>query len=963
MSEYLNKAKSIFLAAIDEHPRDRWPVYLEQACAGNAPLRAEVDNLRRAHVKMGSFHEVSRSAVPETVEYPIAEGPGATIGAYRLLEQIGEGGFGVVFMAEQQKPIQRKVAIKVLKPGMDTRQVLARFESERQALALMEHVNIAKVLDAGATDCGRPYFVMELVKGVPITEFCDDNRLSLEARLRLVVDVCLAIQHAHHKGIIHRDIKPSNILVTLRDGEPVVKVIDFGVAKATLQKLTERTLFTAFGQMIGTPEYMSPEQADRGGLDIDTRSDVYALGALLFELLTGTTPLGDKRLREASYVEIQRLIREEEAPRPSTLLSTLRESATPLAEKRGLDVKSLVQLLAADLDWLVLKALEKDRNRRYDSPRSLAEDIDRYLRGEAIVARPQSTTYRLKKFTQRHRASVLTGIAMVSVLLTGSTVATWQAVVATRSNHVALAAVAAETAAKELAQAREAETKAVLEFVENRIFSATRPAGQQGGLGREVTIRRAVESALPFVQSSFPNHPLIEARLRLTLGQTFAYLGEGRIAAEQCATARTLYGKYLGPGHPETLRSMNNLARSYRALGRYADALKLSEETLQLCKANLGPDHPDTLRSMNCLACCYADLGWRLEALSLREKTLALMKAMLGPDHPDTLQSMYNLAISLGVLGRSADALRLREETLTLRKAKLGPEHPDTLRSMNGVACGYAALGRHADAVELYEKTVERQKVKLGPDHPDTFQTMYNLAISYSALGRHTDSLKLREETLALHVAKLGAEHPRTLTTMNALASSYSALGRHVEALALYERTLALQKATLGPDHRDTICSTWGVVNNLVKLDRGTEAVVIIDECVRRTTSKVIASRPLAYMMDLRLRHFERSRDAAGCAETADLWENLQCPDTDSQYAAARMRAVTARVLRLADKSPAATQRAAAEADRAMEWLKKAVAGGSKHAARIKQDKDFDALRDRPDFANLLGTLRTPPAG
>jgi tetratricopeptide (TPR) repeat protein len=336
---------------------------------------------------------------------------------------------------------------------------------------------------------------------------------------------------------------------------------------------------------------------------------------------------------------------------------------------------------------------------------------------------------------------------------------------------------------------------------------------------------------------------------------------------------------------------------------------------------------------------------------------------MLGPDHPDTLQSMYNLAISLGVLGRSADALRLREETLTLRKAKLGPEHPDTLRSMNGVACGYAALGRHADAVELYEKTVELQKVKLGPDHPDTFQTMYNLAISYAALGRHTDALKLREETLALHVAKLGPEHPRTLTTGNALASSYSALGRHIEALELYQRTLALQKATLGPDHRDTLCSTWGVANNLVKLGRSAEAVVVIDECVRRATSKAIASRPLACMMDLRLRHFERSRDAAGCAETAELWENLKRPDADSQYAAARMRAVTASVLRLADKSPAATKRAATEADRAMEWLKKAVAGGSKYADRIKQDKDCDSLRDRPDFANLLETLGTSPAG
>jgi tetratricopeptide (TPR) repeat protein len=808
------------------------------------------------------------------------------------------------------------VALKVLKPGMDTKQVIARFESERQALALMDHPNIARVLDAGATDSGRPYFVMELVKGVTITEFCDKNQLAPEARLKLFLDVCHAIQHAHHKGVIHRDIKPTNVLVTLHDGVPVVKVIDFGVAKATVQKLTERTLFTAYGQMIGTPAYMSPEQAEMSGLDIDTRSDVYALGVLLYELLTGTTPLEGKRLREAGYAELQRLIREEEAPRPSTRLSSLGNSATMLADNRGLDVKQLAQLLAGDLDWAVMKALDKDRNRRYDTPGSFAEDIERYLRREAILARPPSTVYKVKKFTQRHRAAVLTGSVIAAALLVGAAVATWQAVVATRAKQDALAAAGAEKAAKELVQAREAETKAVLEFVEDRVFAAARPERQAGGLGRGVTLKQAVEAALPFVEKSFTNQPLIEARLRMTLGQSFWYLGEAKKAADQCQIARTLYTKYLGPDHPETLRSMHNLARSYHDLGQYAEALELKEETLALRKARFGPDHPDTLKSVSSLAAGYHALGRYAEALKLCEETLALRKARLGPDHPDTLTSMHNLAVGYRAAGRHAEALKLCEATLALRKARLGPDHPDTLASIEDLAHSYYALGRHADAFMLFEETLALRQAKLGSDHPDTLKSMYNLANSYHALGRHTDALKFHEETLALRMAKLGPNHHRTLRSMGSVAES------------------------------------------LAKLERSAEAVPIIDECVRRAADKDCCQRDLLPgVMGLRLRHFEKFRDAAGCRQTAEMWENLKRSDADSLYNAARMRAVTAAGFRAADKSPAGGRQAEAEADRAVAWLKQAVAAGYKNAAHMKQDKDLDALRDRADFTKLVTML------
>jgi serine/threonine protein kinase len=401
--------RSLFLAALDKTNAAERAALLDAVCGEDGVTRRRVEKLLAAHEAAGGI--LDHAAVPEQATGPyqsLTEGPGTIIGPYKLLQMIGEGGFGVVYMAEQEKPIHRMVALKIIKPGMDTAQVIARFESERQALALMDHPHIAKVLDAGATASGRPYFVMELVKGIPITDFCDRNHLPPEARLKLFIDICHAIQHAHHKGVIHRDIKPSNVMVTLHDGVPVAKVIDFGVAKATGQKLTERTLFTAYGQMIGTPAYMSPEQAEMSGLDIDTRSDVYSLGVLLYELLTGTTPLESKRLREAGYAEMQRLIREEEAPRPSNRLSSLGDSATVLAGNRGLDAKQLVRLLAADLDWVVMKALDKDRGRRYDTPGHFAEDVERYLRREAILARPPSALYKLKKFARRNWVGLLT---------------------------------------------------------------------------------------------------------------------------------------------------------------------------------------------------------------------------------------------------------------------------------------------------------------------------------------------------------------------------------------------------------------------------------------------------------------------------------------------------------------------------------------------------------------------------
>src|SRR5262245_5039773 len=419
MTSWDPRANDLFLKALELRSPGERQRYLDEACAGNAALRAEVESLFEASARAGGFLESPAPQLVATIYgRQVTEGPGTVIGPYKLLEQIGEGGFGVVFMAEQQHPVRRKVALKVLKPGMDTRQVVARFEAERQALALMDHPHIAKVLDGGETATGRPFFVMDLVKGVPITHYCDQNQLTARERLELFVQVCQAVQHAHQKGIIHRDVKPSNVLVSRHDGTPVVKVIDFGIAKALGQQLTDKTLFTNFAQLVGTPLYMSPEQAGMSDLDVDTRSDLYSLGVLLYELLTGTTPFDQERLRGVGFDELRRIIREEEPPKPSTRISTLGQAATTVGTNRKSDPRQLSRLCRGELDWIVMKALEKDRNRRYESANGFALDVQRYLADEPVQACPPSAWYRFRKFARRNKTALaVAGVVGVAVLL------------------------------------------------------------------------------------------------------------------------------------------------------------------------------------------------------------------------------------------------------------------------------------------------------------------------------------------------------------------------------------------------------------------------------------------------------------------------------------------------------------------------------------------------------------------
>jgi serine/threonine protein kinase len=817
--------ETLFHQALQQPDPVARAAFLDRACAGRPELRARLERLLRAHDE--PIPLLNKPALdlliadPETNQLfggdpasatplprPAAEGLAESIGPYRLVRKLGEGGMGAVYLAEQAEPVRREVALKVIKPGLDSAEVIARFEAERQALALMDHPHIARVLDAGTTDADRPFFVMELVRGTPITHYCDEEQLPLRQRLELFVSVCSALQHAHQKGVIHRDVKPSNVLVACCEGRPAVKVIDFGVAKAVAQPLTERTLITGLGAVVGTPEYMSPEQAELNNQDIDIRSDVYALGVLLYELLTGTTPLTPRRRKQTPLPELLRLIREEEPPRPSTRLHESPDTHESISARRRTESGKLSRLVRGELDWIVMRALEKDRARRYQTAGDLARDIEHYLRDEPVEAGPPSASYRLRKFSWKHRRVLAAAACFLVLLLAGVAVSTWQAVRATLAEARAKQNEALALAEAEKARRKEAEATALLEF-QGWLVKLARPEGVEGEAGPDAgRLAEALslgERSLRLLKAQLgPDHPdTVNGMLRLAL----TYQDAGRLAE-----ALPLYGEAvkfqqarLGPDHPQTLLSMNCLAVAHRLTGQMAEALKLHEEALKLQRKRPGPNHPQTLVTMNNLAAAYREVGRLDEALALHEEALKLQRANQGPDHPHTLASMNNLALVYREVGRVTEALALHEEVLRLQKARQGPDHPRTLLSMNNLAVAYQDAGRGAEALALHEEALKFQKVRLGPKHPRTLLSMNNLAVAYQLTGRGAEALALHEEVLRLQKARLGPDHPHTLISMNNLAGAYREVGRFTEALTLHEEVVKLQKARLGPDHPRTL--------------------------------------------------------------------------------------------------------------------------------------------------------------
>jgi tetratricopeptide (TPR) repeat protein len=664
---------------------------------------------------------------PKVIVEPQSNLAGQRIGRYKLLQQIGEGGGGVVYMAEQEEPVRRRVALKIIKLGMDTKQVVARFEAERQALALMDHPNIAKVHDAAATQTGRPYFVMELVRGVKITDYCDQNNLPTAKRLDLFIQVCKAVQHAHQKGIIHRDIKPSNILVTLHDGVPVPKVIDFGIAKATTgQPLTDKTLFTAFEQFIGTPAYMSPEQAEMSGLDIDTRSDIYSLGVLLYELLTSKVPFEAKELAVAGLDEMRRIIREKDPIRPSTKLSSLDAAEqTTVAKRRQAEPPRLIHQIRGDLDWIVMKCLEKDRTRRYETANGLAQDLERHLKHEPVTACPPSAMYQFQKLVHRHKVFVAAAGAVATALVLGLVGSTWQAFRATRAEREQSRLRQESESQRKLAQTQAARSDEVARFLK-KILASVGPSVAQG---RDTKLLAAVldEAALS-VGRDLTNQPEVELEIRVTLAETYEWLGLND-KAEKMATEAVALGRRLN-------RESLPLASALHILGWVQwrlDNAQLAEisfrEALTIRTNLLGTENAAVAYSLDRIAYVLASEGKFAEAEESARAAVALRRKFPVGDDPVFDGSVGTLASVLWQAGRSHDAEPYGRESLEVCRKVLGNKNHLTSFALNKLALILESQGEFPEAEELIRECLAIQRKVLDPNHPE-------LSLTVAILGR-----------------------------------------------------------------------------------------------------------------------------------------------------------------------------------------------------------------------------------
>jgi tetratricopeptide (TPR) repeat protein/tRNA A-37 threonylcarbamoyl transferase component Bud32 len=770
-------------------PADERAPFLDRECTGQPQLRARLEALLAAHDQPKTLNSPETGKHGSTVSQPPCDDPvGQCIGRYTLLERLGEGGCGIVFVAEQTEPVRRRVALKLIQPGMDTKAVIARFAAERQALALIDHPNIAKVLDAGTTDSGRPFFVMELVRGLRITTYCDQEKLSTHRRLELFIKVCQAIQHAHQKGIIHRDIKPSNILVTLHDGVPVPKVIDFGIAKATEGRLTDVTLNTQVHQLLGTPAYMSPEQAEMSGLDIDTRTDIYSLGVVLYEMLTGVTPFEAKELMAQGVDGMRRAIREKEPLRPSIRL-TQRQGV-----RTGSPFVGRPLPLSSDLDWIVMKCLEKDRGRRYETANGLAADLKRHLNNEPVVARPPSAAYRFRKAFRRNRMAFVAGAAIAATLVLASLTSLWQA---TRAKLAELDA---------LEHARRAElarhdAEAMVGFLTN-VFSRPDPARD----GHSVTVAEILNHAVIRLDADLVEQPRRRDLLHATLAETYRALGLYREAIPLLEKVRDYARASAGRTHPRTLAAMIRLAESYGYAGRHGEAVRLKEEVLDHQRQTLGAHNPETLVAMDQLAVSYEEVGRLEEALNLNRESVELHRKVNGPAHRHTVTATRRLACSLARAGQGDEAYQILHALLPLSRESLGSEDRETLWIMAELGVLHTARSEHDQAMSYRQQVVDLSRKTLGPEHPDTLHAMFRLADSLKETGQAVAALKLRETVVESGRRILGSDHQYTLQAMTAFATSLQAVpGRFDEAIRLMEEVLEIRLRVNGSDHRSTL--------------------------------------------------------------------------------------------------------------------------------------------------------------
>lgn len=713
------------------------------------------------------------------------------IGPYRLLHRIGVGGMGEVWLAEQREPISRRVAVKLIKAGMDSREVVARFESERQTLALMDHPAIAKVLDAGSTEQGAPYFVMEYVNGIPITTYCDKHRLTTEQRLELFTRVCEGVQHAHQKAVLHRDLKPSNILVSEVDGKPSPRIIDFGVAKATAQRRTDHTLFTRFGSVIGTPAYMSPEQADSAGVDVDTRTDVYSLGVVLYELLVGALPLD---FTKSSTDQFLSRLREEDAPRPSTKLRSSGANSDTAAQTRRTDLTALLRQLRGDLDAITLKCLEKDRGRRYATPSELAADLGRYLRNEPVIARPASLAYRARKYARRHRVGVTVAAGVALLLVAG-----------------------AITQTIELRRIRLERDRAdiVTKFMIN-MFKVSNPSEARGN---DIRAREILDKASNNIETGLKKDPDLQAQMMYTMGLVYESLGIYSKADPLFSRAAGIRRSLFGPTDRRTLEASSKLADTLMEESHFPEAEKLARQIWDVRRRAFGPKDRDTIDSGAQVAMILDDEGQFPEAEKLNRETLAIAERVLAPGDEEIAITKQHLAIDLAYEGKYADAETVFGDIYQQDRKQLGGDDPKTLAAEINVGNILLQEEKYSDAEKVYRDTLASMLRVLGPEHPRTLLCEGNLALVLKSEKRYADAEQLFRTVYAAKLKTLGPDNRSTVVTKGNLGEVLALQGKNTEAEQLTRETLDTERRTLGPDHTDTL-STLEVLAEVLRNEK-----------------------------------------------------------------------------------------------------------------------------------------------